>query len=78
MLHGIPHVLCSHGRAELDAQLEAVFGTSDLNSGKTLTVTQFMACLHAKQVKQLRAKVTAKTYKPPPPGGSPGNTIKAA
>jgi hypothetical protein len=39
-----------HGRAELDAQLEAVFGTSDLNSGKTLGLTEFLSSLHANQV----------------------------
>ena len=43
-------VACRHGRAELDAQLEEVFGTSDLNSGKTLSLSEFMSCLHGKQV----------------------------
>lgn len=37
-------------RALLDAQLEEVFGTSDLNSGKILTLTEFLHCLHASQV----------------------------
>ncbi len=54
-------------RALLDAQLEEVFGTSDLNSGKILTLTEFLHCLHASQVKQLLNRVTAKTYKAPPP-----------
>lgn len=54
-------------RALLDSQLEEVFGTSDLNSGKILTLTEFMHCLHASQVKQLLNRVTAKTYKAPPP-----------
>jgi calmodulin len=44
-----------------------VFGTSDLNSGKILTLTEFLHCLHASQVKQLLNRVTAKTYKAPPP-----------
>lgn len=39
-----------HGRAELDAKLEEVFGTSDLNSGKTLSLTEFLSCLHQHQV----------------------------
>eukprot|EP00879_Flechtneria_rotunda_P008116 GHRR01008501.1.p1 GENE.GHRR01008501.1~~GHRR01008501.1.p1 ORF type:complete len:190 (+),score=47.52 GHRR01008501.1:243-812(+) len=57
-----------HGRAELDAKLEEVFGTSDLNSGKTLGLTEFLSCLHQNQVKQLLNRVTAKNYKPPAPG----------
>ena len=56
-----------HGRAQLDFQLEEVFGTADLNSGKQLTLTEFLLCLHANQVKQLLNRVTAKTYKAPPP-----------
>eukprot|EP00877_Chromochloris_zofingiensis_P013655 jgi/Chrzof1/8543/Cz03g15030.t1 len=59
-----------HGRAELDSQLEEVFGTSDLNCGKTLSLTEFLSCLHANQVKQLLNRVTAKSYKAPPPGNS--------
>lgn len=39
-----------HGRTELDAKLEEVFGTSDLNSGKTLSLTEFLSCLHQHQV----------------------------
>jgi calmodulin len=57
-----------HGRAELDAKLEEVFGTSDLNSGKTLSLTEFLSCLHQNQVKQLLNRVTGKSYKPPAPG----------
>lgn len=53
-----------HGRAELDAKLEEVFGTSDLNSGKTLGLTEFLHCLHQNQVKQLLNRVTSKNYKP--------------
>lgn len=96
-----------YGRGLLDAQLEEIFGTSDLNSGKllqpclamqltvnkrighkrtmakkslqactlshvtcgagkTLTLTEFLQSLHLSQIKQLRNRVTAKTYKPPP------------
>jgi calmodulin len=55
-----------YGRQLLDAQLEEIFGTCDLNSGKTLTLTEFLTSLHVSQVKQLRNRVTAKTYKPPP------------
>lgn len=54
-----------YGRDNLDAQLRDVFGTSDLNSGKTLTLTEFLSSLHANQVKQLRSRVTAKTYAAP-------------
>lgn len=56
-----------YGRQLLDSQLEEVFGTSDLNSGKTYTLTEFKQCLHSSQVKQLLNRVTAKTYKAPPP-----------
>lgn len=97
-----------YGRGLLDSQLEEIFGTSDLNSGKllqpclalkltvnecighkstmaktslpasiysthvtcgagkTLTLTEFLQSLHLSQIKQLRNRVTAKTYKPPP------------
>lgn len=61
-----------HGRAQLDAKLEEVFGTSDLNSGKTLGLSEFMACLHANQIKGLLTRVTAKTYRPPGATGAPG------
>ena len=47
-----------------------MFGTSDLNSGKMLSLTEFLQALHANQVKQLLNKVTAKTYKAPPPAAS--------
>lgn len=36
------------------------------NAGKTLTLTEFLQSLHLSQIKQLRNRVTAKTYKPPP------------
>lgn len=57
-----------YGRNDLDAQLQDIFGTSDLNSGKTLTLTEFLSSLHASQVKQLRNRVTAKTYVAPTAG----------
>jgi len=53
-----------YGRQLLDSQLEEIFGTSDLNSGKTLSLTEFLHSLHTHQVKQLNTKVTSKTYKP--------------
>ena len=56
-----------YGRQLLDAQLEDIFGTSDLNSGKTLTLSQFMHSLHTSQVRQLNSRVTSKTYQVPPP-----------
>lgn len=58
-----------HGRAQLDAKLEEVFGTSDLNSGKTLGLTEFLECLHANQIKTLLSRVTARSYRPPSQGG---------
>lgn len=55
-----------YGRQMLDSQLEEVFGTSDLNSGKLYSLTEFKQCLHASQVKQLLNRVTAKSYQAPP------------
>jgi calmodulin len=56
-----------YGRQQLDAQLEEIFGTSDLNSGKTLGLAQFLASLRVSQVRQLNSRVTARSYRPPPP-----------
>jgi len=56
-----------YGKGLLDSQLEEIFGTSDTNSTKDLSLTEFLHSLNMSQVKQLRSKVTAKTYKPPPP-----------
>lgn len=39
-----------YGRDKMDEQLEDIFGTSDLNSGKTLCLTEFLDSLHANQV----------------------------
>ncbi|KAF8055671.1 CMD1 [Scenedesmus sp. PABB004] len=63
-----------YGRAELDAKLEEVFGTSDLNSGKTLTLTEFLACLHQNQVKQLLNRTTSHKYKPATAAGGGGGS----
>ena len=64
-----------YGRVMLDSQLEEIFGTSDLNSGKMLSLTDFMQSLHVHQVKQLNNKVTSKTYKPS--NAAPAQTAKA-
>lgn len=48
----------SYGRQQLDQQLEEVFGTSDLTSGKKITVSEFLHCLHRNQVKTLLTKPT--------------------
>jgi len=56
-----------YGKQLLDAQLEEIFGTSDTNSGKDLTLSEFLQSLNMSQVRQLRSKVTAKTYKAPAP-----------
>lgn len=39
-----------HGRENLDEHLEALFGTSDLNSGKILNLRDFLTALHNHQV----------------------------
>jgi calmodulin len=62
-----------YGRQLLDAQLEEIFGTCDLNSGKTLSLTEFLTSLHVSQVKQLRNRVTAKTYRHPTPTPAKAN-----
>lgn len=41
-----------HGRANLDQQLEKLFGTSDLRSGKVLTLREFLHALHSQQVRR--------------------------
>jgi calmodulin len=61
-----------HGRAQLDAKLEEVFGTSDLNSGKTLSLTEFLGSLHANQISTLLTRVTARNYRPPGSAGATG------
>mmetsp|Transcript_1464 Transcript_1464/g.4989 ORF Transcript_1464/g.4989 Transcript_1464/m.4989 type:complete len:184 (-) Transcript_1464:201-752(-) len=55
------------GKGTLDQQLNEIFGTADTNSNRELTLTEFLDSLNMSQIKQLRSKVTAKTYKPPPP-----------
>ena len=42
----------------LDAELAAVFGTSDLSSGRTLTLADFLSCLHLHQLQQIRSRPT--------------------
>ena len=59
-----------HGRQLLDSQLEEIFGTSDQNSSKDLSLTEFLHSLNGIHAKQLKSKVTGKNYKPPPPGGA--------
>eukprot|EP00887_Chlorella_sp_A99_P002147 scaffold21.g2147.t1 len=48
----------------LDSQLEAVFGTSDINSGKTLSLTEFLSRLHASQLAQLTSRPTMRLRTP--------------
>ena len=59
-----------HGRQLLDSQLEEIFGTSDQNSSKDLSLTEFLHSLNGIHAKQLKSKVTGKNYKPPPSGGA--------
>lgn len=49
------------GKDALDAQLAAVFGTADLNTGKTLSLTEFLGCLHLHQLQQIRSRPTMKS-----------------
>lgn len=58
---------------DLDAQLAAVFGSSDLTSSKALSLTEFLACLHAHQLQQIRSRPTmSKTAKKGSGGGGSG------
>ena len=38
-----------------------MFGTSDLNSGKTLSLTEFLGCLHLHQLQHIRSRPTMKS-----------------
>ena len=60
-----------YGRQQLDAVLEEVFGTSDLTSGKRITVTEFLHRLHRKQVKILLSKPSTRG---PDAQGNPAQT----
>jgi calmodulin len=57
-----------YGRQQLDSVLEEVFGTSDLTSGKRITVTEFLHRLHRNQVKILLSKPSTRG----PPSDQPG------
>jgi calmodulin len=66
-----PHL--SHLLQEsLDSQLAAVFGTADLNSGKTLSLTEFLTCLHLHQLQQIRSRPTMKGSSSSSGGGKQG------
>jgi hypothetical protein len=45
-----------HGRAQLDEQLVKLFGTSDLRTGKVLTLREFLHALHSQQASWRLAK----------------------
>lgn len=62
-----------HGRAELDARLEEVFGTSDLNAGLELTLGDFTSALHRHQVRALLARSGGGGVGLPRGGGGSGN-----
>lgn len=42
-----------HGREGLDEQLVRVFGTSDMATGKTLSLEEFLHCLQVSQVRAM-------------------------
>ena len=56
-----------YGREMIDVHLEEMFGTSDVFSGKELSLTEYLDSLHAIQIKQITAKISAKTFKAPIP-----------
>ena len=56
----------SQQKKMVSQQLEEIFGTSDTNSMKDLSLTEFLKSLNTSHVKQLRSKAAAKSYKPFP------------
>ena len=56
-----------YGREMIDVHLEEMFGTSDVFSGKELCLTEYLDSLHTMQIKQITAKISAKTFKAPMP-----------
>lgn len=52
-----------YGRQKLDNMLEEIFGTSDIHSGKELSLTDFLHSLHLSQIKQLKSKPAATAVK---------------
>ncbi|KAK3273721.1 Outer dynein arm docking complex 3 [Cymbomonas tetramitiformis] len=59
-----------YGKACLDSQLQEIFGTSDTNSTKTLTLSEYLSSLYESQIKMLRAKINSKGYEAPQPGST--------
>mmetsp|Transcript_6970 Transcript_6970/g.19018 ORF Transcript_6970/g.19018 Transcript_6970/m.19018 type:complete len:95 (-) Transcript_6970:1963-2247(-) len=47
------------GKGLLDTQLEEIFGTSDTNSTKDLSLTEFLQSVTTSHVKQLRSKLAS-------------------
>ena len=66
--------MLAHPQEALDEELEALFGTSDINSGKTLTLTEFLGCLKSCQLQQLKSRPTMLKLKQPGGGGGPHPT----
>lgn len=60
---------------ELDTQLAAVFGTADLTSSKTLSLTEWLHCLHVHSLQRIRARPTLRSMKR---GGSGGEAVGTA
>ena len=57
-----------HGKTNLDEHLTELFGHSDINSEKDLTLSEFLHALNVIQVKVLlRNKANTKNYRPPAP-----------
>jgi len=52
-----------YGSVDLDSQLEQLFGTSDINSGEELTLSEFLHGLNMSQEQQIRKKVKQKLAK---------------
>lgn len=67
-----------HPQEALDEQLAAVFGTADLNSSKALTLSEFLGCLHAHQLQQIRARPTMSKVAKKGSGGGDAGTAAAA
>lgn len=55
------HIVClteTHSLCHPAQQLEDIFGTSDTNTGRELSLTEFLHSLNLSQVKQMRSKAS--------------------
>lgn len=71
LLTTLYYPLAARAQESLDAQLAAVFGTADLTSSKSLSLTEFLQCLHEYHLQRIRARPTLRSMKKGGSGGEP-------